>query len=191
MNLAILSCGPSLQPFLDHPVQHDSYMGVNRAAGAWACDTWVALDSWAFTETEPIGSPIIYTSDEYNRTDYNAPARCRVIKDAETFAGISAVCGLGPTPWRRWSAVYALVVGALVLKATTLTLYGYDMTGHLFWDGVYIYRRSFRPPPVTLEDVRWKHERSYFEQVVTWLRGRGVEVVKSNGIGAASVGRQL
>lgn len=181
MNLAILSCGPSLQRFLDAPVQHDAYMGINRAAGAWECDYWVGMDPQAFIDTEPLGSPITYTAAITDEA-HEPPKRCRLIRDPETFAGIGGLGSLGSTPWRKWSAVYAMVLAAAVLKAETLTLYGYDMTGHTFWDGVDVYRRSFIPPPCTMEDVRWQHERRYYNEVLVWLSERGVQV---------NVGRQV
>lgn len=178
MNLAILSSGPSLQAFLDNPVRHDAYIGVNRAAGAWLCDRWVALDARAFNETDPIGSPVIHTKNAYESEQFPPPARCRVLRDDETFAGFKGLGTLGSVPWRRWSGVYALVVGGVAMQAKRITLYGYDMAGHLYWDDVAVYRRSFVPPPKTLNHVRWRHERTYFDQVVEWLKGRQVEVVK-------------
>lgn len=35
LDLAILSCGPALQAFLDDPQEHDGYIVVNRAAAAY------------------------------------------------------------------------------------------------------------------------------------------------------------
>jgi hypothetical protein len=175
MNLAILSPGPSLQRFVDNPVEHDGYIGVNRAVEAHRCHWWVGVDPHAFYDAKPIGKPVIFTSDNTDAKE-PIPEGYIVVRDKEAFSGIKDLCTLGSTPWRRWSGVYALMIGALVLKAKRLTLYGYDMTGHLFWDGTWVYTRSFVPPPPTMEDVRWQHERKYFNSVREWLIRRGVEV---------------
>lgn len=175
MNLAILSCGPSLKTFLEKPVKHDRYMGVNRAVEAFPCDCWVGLDPYTFSSITPQGRPVIFTSDNVDARHPIAGGTI-VRRDGRTFAKVKGLGTLGSTPWRKWSGVYALMVGALVLGAKRLTLYGYDMAGHQFWDGMPVYRRSFQPQPQMMESVRWRHERLYFDSVVEWLIRRGIEV---------------
>lgn len=180
MNLAILSCGPSLQAFLDEPVKHDEYMGVNRAVGAYPCDYWVGLDPRVFTETVPMTLtcecfPFIFTSDNVDAR-HPLPMSGWACRDSQLFAKVKGLDTLGSTPWRRWSGVYALMVGALVLGAKRLTLYGYDMAGFQFWDGKPVYRRACHPSPQTIDDTRWREEQHCFDSVVEWLIRRGVEV---------------
>jgi hypothetical protein len=175
MNLAILSCGPSLKPFLDKPVKHDAYMGVNRSAGAYPCDYWVGLDRRAFATTVPMGQPIIYTPSHPN-PPYPTPVGCEVVQLDRVFDNSPETTSLGDTPWWRRSGIYALVVAGLILKAKRLVLYGYDMSGRLFWDGLPWYYRRILPPSKTMDEVRWDEERSWLDDVVAWLRGRGTEV---------------
>lgn len=184
LDLAILSCGPSLQGFLDAPVEHDAYMAVNRAAVAWPCQWWAARDIRVLETVTPMGSPAVCTGN-----DMVVPSHYeQVVRDQDFEQTLPIPLPTGDAPmefvppgamWKRRSALFAVVVAVVVCEATAITLYGYDLTGDKFWDGEPVYTpgvHSIQLHEPEIDTERWKAERLKLNAIVAWARHREVTV---------------
>lgn len=182
LDLAILSCGPSLQAFLDAPPKHDAYMAVNRAASAYPCRWWVARDPRIFETVVPFGDahyPLVCTDNE---TVLPPSSRCTVVlRDRQLMAmGDGATRFVPPTRlWNMRSALYAIVVAVFYCEASKITLYGYDLAGDRFWDGDLVYTPGvhstlLRDPQI--ESERWKPERLKLQAIIAWAESMEVTV---------------
>lgn len=165
LDVGILCSGPSFKRFLETPVKHDGFIGVNQAAEAWACDWWSWGDAAAFDRFEPIGRPAIFTgrgSLQYvRRRERIAEHEWRYYEDCAT-----------PCPsdldWRGYSMTAAMVL-AETLGARRIVLYGADWCGTGYFSG------SGLNPEVN-SAYRWGNEKHHYSRLKGWLASRGVVV---------------
>ena len=164
MDVAILCPGPSFTEFLRDPVDHDLYLGVNRAAEAFACDWWVFNDVEAFTLWSPKRTPRIFTSHEsWSRIIQTAP-RQRVDEFLWLcHPQINTTCRVD-TNWSQFTMCSAMVL-AEHLGATVVNIYGCD------WDGTLDFTGS---PGTVRHSDRWRNEQHVHGHVAHWLCTRGV-----------------
>lgn len=200
LDLAILSCGPSLQGFLDAPTKHGAYMAVNRAARVWPCRWWVARDTRILETVVPMGShehgyktlPQICTDNDTIVPDSCPCSSTVTIRDRHLMGlGDGSTRFVPPTRlWNKRSALYAIVVAVFMCEAAQITLYGYDLAGDRFWDGDLVYTPGvhstlLREP--LIEPERWKPERLKLQAVIAWAKNTGVSVCHGQPRQTASV----
>jgi hypothetical protein len=165
-DIAILCPGPSLAGFLAAPVQHQLYIGVNRAVIAYPCDYWAFNDAEPFSWFEPQGRPVCFTSEA-------AFARIPVSPRLAEFEwlyyrDINTTCPSDPG-WVNFTMTTALVL-AEHLGAARVMMYGADQTGTDDWDGPPQRGRDAR------HEYRWQNERHKTGHVLEWMARRGVRV---------------
>jgi hypothetical protein len=164
---AVLCPGPSLEEF-EPAGEHAAYdltIGVNRAAGRFACDLWVALDARTFLKTAVRGRPIIVAAaDQFSlmkRMDARAGAHgCLVPLD------------FGPrihhVIWHSKGLTVACMM-AWAAGARFIDCYGVDWSGTADWDG-HTDPKNQRTPE------RWEAERALFTATCGWLESQGTVV---------------
>ena len=166
MNIALVSCGPSASAFseIDHegPVIAVSRQGTKVRSDILACfDLPVMLN---ITDAI-IGTPKLFTI----RATLESLQRRQSRWYSTALMPAEAHC----CPVERWTlfTAPACLVLAAELGATTIHPYGVDMTG----DGDSTGGTKGNPDVVRTE-ARWARERGIWEQIVDWLKGKGVEV---------------
>lgn len=159
MHVTVLCPGPSLvRTFAGFG---GLTIGVNRAAIAYGCDWWAALDSPLIIDGEqPSGSPRLFTSRE---------TFDRLVRNRSPWADrMGAVADdLLPPEWRIFTAPAALALAAY-LGATRIDVYGADWTDAADFDGV--------TPTSDRSTARWAREIPIWAAVVEWLGVRGTRV---------------
>ena len=167
MRVALLSAGLSLRHTFRDSFAFDVRIGVNRAVEHFPCDwwsvgDWQAITGHAINRLVPLGDPQIYTLDSSIES-----MDLRSLRIAKPLAGWKATCGhlAPPTRWATWSSTAAVVL-AKHLGATSLDVYGVDMTGNIDIGGAV----------GSANGDRWNRERPAWESVVNWIRLQGVNV---------------
>jgi len=178
-DVAILSCGPSLSVYLRDRPAHQVTIGVNRAVVAVECDYWAFRDcKTMYIVEDGLGGPLGHPS-------CIAPARCaqnvqayRPPKGLRFIAEEEIVNEVGPhnlpttiVRWRTFSVTWAVALMAQWLKPKTLTVYGHDMEGWRYWNGIHI-----APDPSRFNPGRWKKEQDIWNVVSGWVQCQGVAV---------------
>jgi len=173
---AILCPGPSLTAF-DDRAGHDVRIGVNRAAEAYRCDYWVALDAHTFGMCEPVGRPVLVCrTATYTKM-------CRRWPAAGEFEHLATNRLPGPRTrsklrWRAYSATTALVLAAH-LRSGSVDCWGVDWAGRADFDG-YTHPRQRR------DGRRWDRERKIWTALCDLLAADGVTVARPSADPAAT-----
>jgi hypothetical protein len=158
MNIALLSCGPSLS--LYEPGAHDIRIGVNRAVRWWACEWWVFGDFEAYEQTLPLGNPAIFCDSN--------PAR--KLARLQNYSFVRFDQHEGPAcEWRMFSACAAMVL-AVALGARRCDCFGCDMSGGRYFDGDEVGNANI--------EQRWRNERRIWAEVEQWAESRGCAVIR-------------
>ncbi len=172
MKACVLCPGPSLMNMKGtkfHDV-YDIVITVNRAAEAFPCDYWVALDTRTFGMTTPIGHPLLVTSVPHYQK------MCLQWPEAKEFKYIDyrslADHKLAPG-WSTKGLLTAVVVG-YAKGATVIDCYGVDWKGTEDFDG-----KTF--PGQKRTEKRWEKEARRFETLRKILEKRGVFVTRAQG----------
>lgn len=164
MHVTVLCPGPSLvRSFTGFD---GLTIGVNRAAIAYGCDWWAALDSPLILDPActPAGSPSLFTSRE------TAARLARNLRHWAYGATVAEDVFPGeslPGNWTLFTAPAALILAAH-LGATRIDVYGADWTDAADFDGV--------RPTSDRSPVRWAREIPIWAAVVEWLGVRGTRV---------------
>lgn len=154
MIAAILCPGPSLTRY---DGSGDIRIGVNRAAIAYQCDHWCAIDYHMVKDKWPQvkGKPQLWTD------------RQQVQKfGGNYFRTIDTDC---PANWGTFSMTVAIVLAAH-LGATQIDVWGCDWAGTLDYDGA--------PEGSMRTDDRWARERKLYAEIETWLTGKGITITR-------------
>ena len=165
--LAHLLCpGPSLSVYRQ-PEPRPLTIAVNRAALAYECDWWAAVD---------------YPMVKHNRRHVlGAPALCSARQQFEKFREQHGCCiedglwpkwrmpGINPTAYSLYSFSAAMVL-ALQLGATRLEVFGADWRGTADYDGAQAGENR--------SDQRWENESRFFAEMSRFLGANGCEVIR-------------
>lgn len=161
--VAILCPGPSLLKTFNDAMAYDIRIGVNRAAEAFRCDYWAALDVFSPTISSPLGSPFWFCCPENYRTCTEAdPSLLRMPHYSDERITLPKSLNWN---WYTYPAALAL---AYDLGATIIDVYGNDASGVVCFDG-----KAF--PSQHRTDARWKREASAVELVVSYIQSKGIE----------------
>jgi hypothetical protein len=174
VSVAILCSGESLKRFLDHPRDHDVYIGVNRMAEDYPCDWWVFADGAAFEWYTPevrAGRPPMVCTSQAIRDRLGRSEKVSADKiNAHAWLMMEELHTSCPNDpgWKNFSMTVALVL-AESLGATSITIYGCDWKGHLDYDGT-------KPPRGGRNQYRWNNEKHKTSHICLWLARQGVAV---------------
>jgi hypothetical protein len=166
MLAAVLCPGPSL---LRYQGDYELVIGVNRAATAFHCDVWVACD-WSLVQRvrdEIKGNPILFTNSmSARRIARDGPMWPRRV---ERFEELNDADGdpISPTSFSSLAAVWYAVANG----ATTIRVYGADMSGKLDFDKVLAGE--------TRTDARWERERELWQAMTEKLAKKNIVVARS------------
>ena len=169
MKACILCPGPSLAEALRRPLreEYETVVGVNRAAEAFACDDWVALDVRTFGMTAPMGRPTIVTSLPHFR------AMCREWPGAREYPHLDPRDVVPQSLRREWATkgLLTAVAVAWARGADVIDCFGLDWEGEADFDG-----RTFAGQKRTVE--RWQREAEQFARLAADLARRGAAVTR-------------
>lgn len=169
---AVLCPGPSLESFPGRE-GYDVLIGVNRAAGRFACDYWAMLDAVPFYHTTPIGAPaalcqypewvkvLKYIADGGNP----CPHRHLDLKDVDAWLRPE----LHGVPARFKYSMLAGITLAHAIGAVEVDVYGADWAGTQDFDGVELAKNC-------RDDRRWRLEKEGFHVLTTSLLNFGTRV---------------
>lgn len=167
MTAAALLCpGPGLSRLdASRLAEYATVVGVNRAATAFRCDWWAALDYPMLRDWQDavIGSPKLLTRRQ-TWLDFHRRLRLREIRLAEDIA----------FPVTGWDAKTATAAIGLLstLLVTRIDVFGADWTCEpADFDGV-----DLNSNDRTAE--RWTKEAETWGRMVAWLDGRGITVAR-------------
>lgn len=161
MTAALLCPGPSLAQTFDDDFAGPR-VGVNRAATAFRCDVWAALDYPLTRDNHEavIGTPKWFTRRQ-TAADIGQRVRFRDVLIAEDL-----VCPVHH--WDRFTATCALVLLA-GMGASEVKVYGADWKpGALDWDG------AGNGEDRTAD--RFGIEKEIWARLLGWMAGRGISV---------------
>lgn len=166
MIAAVLCPGPSLREFDGNAGQYDVVIGVNRAAAAYLCDYYVALDARSYEMGKPLGEPVIVTvahawAELLNKHPGLSGRRSMVYSDAGK--DIKSTFG-------AFSSTAALVL-ARYLGANLVHVFGADMGGVQDYDG-WTDERNRR------DAMRWAKESRQWEALTGELAALGTTVIR-------------
>ena len=162
----MLCPGPSLASFDGCCSDYDITIGVNRAASAYACDYYVALDAKSYEMAAPLGEPVIVT------VKHSLAEMCQRHPELTGRAWMpysDAGCDIASN-FGAFSSTAALVL-AHHLGASTVHVYGADMAGEADFDG-------YENPQNRRDALRWAKEARQWVALVDELAGKGTRVVR-------------
>ena len=165
--VAILCPGPSLGSFADRD-GYDCRIGVNRAAGAFLCDYWVALDVHTAGMTEPMGSPVIVNRENIHRRMCREHPYVKRLQHLNYTRLSFRTDDKRKIHWGRFSATVALVLAAN-LSAKQVDCFGIDWRGEEDFDG-FTFIKNRR------SDRRWQREQQLWRQVCKTLSSKGAVI---------------
>ena len=169
MKACILCPGPSLMCLVgtDPRSRYELIVGVNRAAEAFQCDYWVALDTCTFGMTQALGHPVLVTSAaHYRKMCLQWPGAADFESlDPKTLASHKLAPG-----WTTKGLLTAIVV-AYAKGAGVIDCLGVDWEGTEDFDG-----KTF--PGQVRTAKRWEKEARWFDILKTILGKQGVSVTR-------------
>jgi hypothetical protein len=174
MKIALLSCGPSVELYRGR-AGYDAVIGVNRIAARHTVDYWCFGDFATYADNRPLGSPVLVTSDGaafYVRHNLGEELAER-FKGSELLSWEQLDNPLPADVPLCFSSCAALLL-ASHLGATTVDVYGADMSGERDWDGSV-------PADVVRTPARWGRERCRWDLIVGWMSDAGVIVNRATG----------
>jgi hypothetical protein len=145
--------------------QYDLVIGVNRAAEAFQCDYWVALDTRTFGMTVPMGRPVLVTSAIHYK---KMCAQWSGATEYEHLDHRSLVPHKLSPGWGTKSLLAAVAL-AYARGAKEITCYGVDWEGTEDFDG-----KTFPGQKRTAK--RWEREARQFSALVNALARKGTVV---------------
>jgi hypothetical protein len=170
---AVLCPGPSLEEF-EPAGEHAAYdltIGVNRAAGRFPCDVWVALDARTFLKTQVLGAPLIVTAADQFTLMGRMDARAAAFR---SIAPLTFGPRIHKAAWHSKGLTVACVA-AWAAGARFVDCYGVDWFGEADWDG-HTDPKNQRTPD------RWAAERRLFEATRQWLESQGTVVRRVSSV---------
>ncbi len=162
MKAAVLCPGPSL-PLFAEAGSFDVVFGVNRAAGAFACNYFVALDARSFIVANIIGAPVIVSSQA--ELDKMKP---HGLDDHKTLVIEPGWLSVNRLKWATKGLTVALVLAAQ-LDAREIHCFGVDWAGRKDWDG-------YSDDQQRRDADRWGAETELFDNTAAALTQRGIVI---------------
>lgn len=167
MTAALLCPGPSIAHVTPHRVKgYDLRVGVNRAAIAFECDVWAALDYPTIRDWKDaiLGAPVLLTRRQtYIDVQVGLRLHATLVEDI--------AC---PVPlWHLKTATAAL--GLLKARGVReIDVFGADWTDQPDFDG-HLQVGSDRSAD------RWAQESETWQAMVAWLASHGCAVTRKHG----------
>ena len=168
MNARILCPGPSLATYQPGEFRGTT-IGVNRAATAFACDVWAALDWPLVVQQSPlvIGSPILLTSTASIESLRRRMIWRGAIQNCDVFAYCLRTYANARTYTMNMACGYAYSAGF-----TDIAIYGADWAGTLDFDGAKAGEKR--------DQDRWQREQELFGHMAEEMATHGVKVSRVN-----------
>jgi hypothetical protein len=171
LHVAILCPGPSLSSTYPGRDGYNVVIGVNRAATAFLCDLWAALDVQMIVDNagKVLGAPLLLsTADTIGTIPAHGVHWPRSLQQDKYLDAIPYLLGWSPDSigWTSLSCTSAIAY-AVSIHATAIDLYGADWAGTLDFDGMAAGENRAEP--------RWAMEkRLVMGYIAPWLVEHGI-----------------